>query len=81
MKDYFFAATITGYRRNELSTIMEYTVITFFARNKDEALGIALNLAKTTKFPVSEGYFSHDAIIIQPSAEHLLLGLVAYGLN
>lgn len=80
MSRYLFAATIFAQHITKKSTVSEFTTIILFAHSKSEAIGASLEYAQTIVYPLLKGYVNHQAIVMQPSAENLLLGLAAYGL-
>ena len=49
-------------------TNSKYTTLTFFAHNKHEATGIALEFCQN-KYPSADGYFNHGVVVMEVAAD------------
>lgn len=71
---YLFAAAVIAQRGLETA----YVAITLFGYDKAHAIGGAIEWAKTEKYSEDEGWYNHQASVIQVKEDVLLRGLAAF---
>ena len=62
---FWFAAAISANHTIPRGVSIQSMPLALKARNKEEAIGKALLYCRETAYPITEGYYSHQASVVQ----------------